>query len=335
MTRKLTGIILLAAVLLISALSTAAQTPDKPNIAPIQPVNTFSIICYDSLTGEIGVAVQSHWFKVADVIWAEPGVGAVATQSFADFAYGPLGLEMMKLGKTARQALDGVLASDPTPGVRQVAMLDANGGIVAHTGEKCIAEAGHIVGPNYSVQANLMAKNTVWPAMAAAFEQTDGDLADRMMAALEAAQGEGGDIRGKQSAAMVVVTGDPTGQPWHDRVVDIRVDDSPQPLKELRRLLNITRAYDRMNEGDELLAAGDIEGAASAYEMATELAPGNLEIQFWHAVTLVSVGEPDHAMPIFKEVFAKDSSWRELIPRLVAADLLPDNKKLIETIVGQ
>lgn len=332
--RRLPRLLCPVIFLLVAAIPALAGQGDTP-VQPVRPVNTYSIVCYDTLTGEFGAAVQSHWFKVADVIWAEPGVGAVATQSLADFTYGPLGLEMMKLGKTSQQALDGILTSDPNYDVRQVAMIDANGIIAVHTGESCIAEAGHKTGANYSVQANLMEKNTVWSAMAAAFEQTDGDLADKMMAALEAAQAEGGDIRGMQSAAMIVVTGDPTGRPWADRLVDIRVDDAPQPLKELRRLLNITRAYDRMNEGDELLADGDIEGAAAAYTIASELAPGNLEIQFWHAVTLVSMGEIDRALPIFKQVFAKDSGWRELVPRLVDADLLPSSDKLIKSIVEQ
>ena len=328
-------IALLIVLLTLPTFAAVTSAVSDQHATPIRPVHTFSIVCYDSLTGEFGAAVQSHWFKVADVIWAEPGVGAVATQSLADFRYGPLGLQMMSMGKTAQEALNGVIASDPNSDVRQVAMIDSKGTIAAHTGEKCIAEAGHLVGPNYSVQANLMEKNTVWGAMAGAFEETDGDLADRMMAALEAAQAEGGDIRGRQSAAMIVVTGDPTGQPWHDRLVDIRVDDSPEPLKELRRLLNITRAYDRMNEGDELLAEGDIDGAAAAYALATELAPGNLEIQFWHAVTLVSIGEVDRSLPIFKGIFEQDAKWRELVPRLVEADLLPDNDKLIERITGQ
>ncbi|RME25807.1 MAG: DUF1028 domain-containing protein [Candidatus Zixiibacteriota bacterium] len=307
----------------------------NPSTAPMHRVSTFSIVCYDSTTGQFGAAVQSHWFKVADVIWAEPGVGAVATQSLVDFAYGPLGLDMMRLGRTADQALAGLLASDPNNDVRQVAMVDRFGNVAAHTGEHCIAEAGHHKGINYSCQANLMRNNTVWDAMAKAFENTDGDLAERMMAALEAAQAEGGDIRGMQSAAMVVVTGKPTGQSWRDRLVDIRVDDSPQPLKELRRLLNITRAYDWMNKGDDFMTAEKFDKAAEAYAKAASLAPHNPEIRFWQAVTLVTVGKVDESLPIFKEVFAKDDSWRVLVPRLVKSNLLPDDKAIIEKIVAQ
>jgi uncharacterized Ntn-hydrolase superfamily protein len=321
----------IALVLLISA----AQSEDQTRPNQFYPVNTYSIVCYDSATGQFGAAVQSHWFKVADVIWAEPDVGVVASQSLADFSYGLLGLEMMKVGKTAHQALDGLKASDPHSDVRQVAMIDSKGNIATHTGENCIAMAGHKVGPNYSVQANLMENSTVWDAMAEAFENAEGELADRMMAALEAAQAEGGDIRGKQSAAMLVVTGEPTGMPWVDRIVDLRVDDSPEPLKELRRLININRAYEYMNRGDEYFAEGEIEKAMEAYSKSAELAPGNAEILFWQAATMVSAGEEDMAMPIFKNVFEMDENWRILVPRLVDSGLLPDDPDLLERILAQ
>ena len=209
-----------------------------------RPVHTFSIVARDSVTGELGVAVQSHWFSVGPLVpWAEAGVGAVATQSFVDPAYGPLGLELMRSGKTARQALDGLLASDPNQAVRQVAMVDAKGNVAAHTGKKCIPAAGHIEGEQFTCEANLMLNDKVWPAMAKAYRETKGDLAERMLAALDAAQFVGGDIRGKQSAAILIVAGTSTGKPWNDRTMDLRVEDSPDPLKELRRLVNIHRAY--------------------------------------------------------------------------------------------
>jgi len=323
------------AILLVLLACVSSALAESPAARPVRPVNTYSIIAYDSVTGAFGAAVQSHWFKVADVIWAEPGVGVVATQSLVDFAYGPLGLEMMKNGKSATQALVGLLVSDPQSPVRQVAMIDKNGAVAAHTGDKCIAYAGHQVGRFYSVQANLMRDSTVWGAMAEAFETRDGDLAERMMVALEAAEGEGGDIRGRQSAAMLVTSARPTGQSWRDRVIDIRVDDSPQPLVELRRLLGITRAYDFMNQGDELIAEGKLDQAAEAYAKAAELAPGNLEVLFWHAVALVTVGQVDRALPIFKDIFVADESWRILVPRLVRAGLLPEDKAVITRIVAQ
>ncbi len=321
-------------IIVIVLLAAGSLFADDSGLFPLHPVNTYSIVAYDSATGQFGAAVQSHWFRVADVIWAEPGVGAVATQSLADFRYGPLGLEMMKMGKSARQALAGVLASDPNSDVRQVAMIDINGKVAVHTGENCIAEAGHRTGSNYSVQANLMEKKTVWDAMAVAFETTEGDLAEKMMSAMEAAQAEGGDIRGQQSAAILVVRAESSGMPWVDRVVDLRVDDSPQPLKELRRLLDINRAYEHMNKGDEYIAQEDYYKANQEYQKASELAPGNPEIMFWHAVTLVEAGQPEMAMPIFKEVFEMDENWRILVPRLVESELLPDDPNLIKTITG-
>jgi uncharacterized Ntn-hydrolase superfamily protein len=320
-------------MLLIS--TTFASDKTTSPVVPLHPVNTYSIVAYDSATGQYGAAVQSHWFKVADVIWVEPKVGAVATQSLVDFAYGPLGIEMMKKGKTANQALDGLLASDPNNQVRQVAMIDNKGNVVAHTGSKCIAEAGHHVGHNYSCQANLMEKSTVPGAMAKAFENATGDLAERLMQALEAAQAEGGDIRGKQSAAIKVVTGNPVGQSWNDNIVDLRVDDSPEPLKELRRLLDINRAYELMNEGDNLVVVKDFDGAGKKYAEAAKLAPDNMEVVFWHAVTLVTAGEVERSLPLFKQCFNADERWRVLVPRLVTAEILPDKKETIDKIVAQ
>ncbi len=302
---------------------------------PLRPVHTYSIVAYDTVTGQFGAAVQSHYFRVADVIWAKPGVGAVATQSLVDFSYGPLGLAMMQKGKTAEQALTGLLASDPGRAVRQVAMIDKEGNVAVHTGAKCIAEAGHIKGPNYSCQANLMENNTVWGAMAEAFETTDGDLAEKMMAALDAAQAEGGDIRGKQSAALLVVSGEPTGMSWRDKIFDIRVDDSPEPLKELHRLLNISRAYKHVDKGDEYMSEGEFDKANDEYAKAVTLAPGNSELRFWQAATLVSLGEVEASLPIFKEVFEADQKWRELVPRLVESDILPDDREVIERIMKQ
>lgn len=319
-------------LLTISILSITAASKQ---ITPSIPVATYSIVAYDSATGQFGAAVQSHWFRVADVIWVEPKVGAVATQSLVDFAYGPLGIEMMKKGKTSKQALEGLLASDPNNGVRQVAMIDKTGAVVAHTGSKCIAEAGHHVGHHYSVQASLMELSTVPAAMAKAYESAKGDLAERLMIALEAAQAEKGDIRGMQSAAIKVVTGNPVGQSWRDNLVDLRVDDSPQPLLELRRLLNVNSAYNHMNKGDDLIAEGKIDEAGKEYAQAAALAPWNMEIVFWHAVTLATNKELDKSLPLFKQCFKADPRWRTLVPRLVTAEILPDDKEMVEKIVSQ
>jgi uncharacterized Ntn-hydrolase superfamily protein len=298
------------------------------------PVHTYSIVALDAETGELGVAVQSHWFSVGSLVpWAKAGVGAVATQSFVKVDYGPDGLKLMEGGMSAESALNKLVLEDEGEAVRQVAMIDMKGNVATHTGSKCIYAAGHQIGNNYSVQANLMENETVWPAMAKAFENTEGDLADKMMAALYAAEGEGGDIRGKQSAAMLIVTGEPTGVPWKDVVMDIRVDDHAEPLKELKRLIRVHRAYQHANKGDHYLELEEIEKALVEYEKASEFYPENPELPYWSAVTLASKGNLDQALPIFREVFQKEPRLRILTPRLVNSGLLPNDPALIEAII--
>jgi uncharacterized Ntn-hydrolase superfamily protein len=291
----------------------------------VRPVHTFSIVARDPVTGEMGVAVQSHWFSVGSVVsWAEAGVGAVATQSFVDPAYGKLGLDLMRAGRSAPDSLKALLAGDDGRDVRQVAMIDAQGRVAAHTGAKNISAAGHIVGTDFSVQANMMLNDTIWPAMANAFSRSQGDLAERMMAALEAAQGAGGDIRGRQSAALVVVKAKATGKPWIDRVYDLRVDDHAEPIRELRRLLVLQRAYNHMNEGDLALEARDSPRALREYSAAAALVPGNLEMVYWHAIALVGMNRMQEALLLFKRVFAADRNWLELTRRLPAAGQLTE-----------
>lgn len=312
-----------------------AASADAPAVEVARPVHTYSIVARDSVTGELGVAVQSHWFSVGSVVpWAEAGVGAVATQSFVEASYGYLGLDLMRAGKSASQALDALIRADDHPEWRQVAMIDAEGRVAVHTGDRCIAEAGHHAGAQYSVQANLMEKSTVWDAMARAYENARGDLAERMLAALEAAQDEGGDIRGRQSAAILIVKPRATGRPWADTVVDLRVEDHPRPVKELRRLVALNEAYAMMNEGDEHVAAGDITAALDAYSAALTLAPGIAELKFWAAVTMFTGGHEREAMAYFREVFGQDRRWVDVVRRLPAAGLLPDDQAMIERIVS-
>ena len=307
-----------------------------PSPRPTRPVHTYSIVARDPKTGEIGVAVQSHWFAIGPLVpWAEAGVGAVATQSFVDPSYGKLGLDLMRAGRSGPDALKGLLAADENREVRQVAIIDAQGKVAAQTGPKCIPMAGHLVGEGYSVQANLMLDEKVWPAMSKAFESARGDLAERMLVALEAAQAAGGDIRGKQSAALVVVSGKPTGRPWQDRVFDLRVDDHPDPVAELRRLVVLQRAYNLMNEGDLAVERKDPEGALKAYAGAEALAPGNAEMIYWHAVALVNMKRVDESLPLFARAFAMDANWRTLTPRLVGVGLLPDDKEALGKILRQ
>jgi len=301
-----------------------------------RPVHTYSIVARDTITGEIGVAVQSHWFSVGSIVtWAEAGVGAVATQSFVDPAYGPLGLELMRAGKSAAQALAAILASDPGKDVRQVAMIDTKGNVAAHTGVKCIQAAGHIVGKNYSVQANLMSNDRVWGAMSGAFETTVGSLAERMLAALDAAQSAGGDIRGKQSAAILIVKAVSSGKPWADRVMDLRVEDHPEPLKELRRIVTLQRAYDHMNSGDLAVEHNDIDAALREYGAAEAMFPDNLEMKFWHAVALVNAGRTEQSLPLFNDVFSQDPNWAILVPRLPDSGTLSADKATIQKILSQ
>jgi uncharacterized Ntn-hydrolase superfamily protein len=320
----------LAVLFILVSMSALADT-DRP----LRPVNTYSIVARDAETGELGVAVQSHWFSVGSrVSWAEPGVGAVATQSFIDPNYGPLGLQLMRAGKTASEALAALLAIDEHANVRQVGMIDANGVVANHTGDSSIADHCDIAGDNYSVQANMMWKPTVCEAMAAAFEAADGDLAERMMVALEAAQGEGGDIRGKQSAAMLVVNNDRSLPPWGGRVIDLRVEDHAEPLAELRRLVTMNKAYNLMNAGDEYMMLGEIDNAVDAYGGAEKMVPDSHEMIFWHAATLADAGKIDEAMPLFAKAFSMWPRWREMIPRLPASGLLPDDPELIEKILS-
>ena len=319
--------------LALIALGLNITVPALPRADPL--IHTFSIVARDPATGEMGVAVQSHWFSVGSVVtWAEAGVGAIATQALAEPAFGPRGLALMRAGTSAPQALQRVVADDPGRDGRQVAMIDAQGRVSAYTGKSAIVAAGHHVGRGYSVQANMMANAKVWPAMATAFEAAKGDLADRMMAALDAAQAAGGDIRGKQSAAMLIVKGKGTGRPWTgaDRTFDLRVEDHPEPLKELRRLITVQRAYMHANRGDELMVEKKIDEALKEYAAASTLAPQILELPFWHAVTLASIGREADAAPIFKKVFAKEPVWVELLGRLPAAGLFPNDPALIARI---
>ena len=297
--------------------------------------HTYSIVARDPVTGDFGVAVQSHWFQVGPAVpWVEAGVGAVATQSFTRVDYGPLGLALMRSGKTATEALASLLATDAQKDVRQVAMVDRQGNVAAWTGPKCIAAAGDRQGKAYSVQANLMENPGVWPAMAAAYESAGGDLADRLLAALEAAEHAGGDIRGRQSAALVVVRAESTAKPWEDRLVDLRVDDAEAPLVELRRLLVLHRAYAEMNQGDEAAAKEEWTAAVGHYTKAAQLAPEIAELPFWEAVTLFMAGREDEALPIFAAVFARDERWAKLVPRLPASGLLPSDPAKIDRILA-
>jgi uncharacterized Ntn-hydrolase superfamily protein len=307
-----------AFVLLVTSISASDSEPSG-----IRPVATYSVVARDPDTGQLGVAVQSHWFSVGSLVtWARAGVGAIATQSFVLVDYGPNGLALMEQGKDAPEALAQLVAADEGRDVRQVAMIDAAGKVAAHTGERCIRAAGQYVGDNFSVQANLMLSEDVWPRMKAAFENATGDLADRMLAALEAAEGVGGDIRGRQSAAILIVSGEKKDQPWQGIIMELRVEDHPEPLVELRRLIKVHRAYEHMNAGDLAVEHGDDEMALKEYGAAEEMFPDNLEMKYWHAVALANMGRLKESYPLFKTIFREDENWRTLLPRLVDSGLI-------------
>jgi uncharacterized Ntn-hydrolase superfamily protein len=293
---------------------------------------TFSIIARDSKTGQFGVAVQTHWFAVGAIVpWAETGVGAVATQGSAEHSYGPLGLALMRAGKTAQQALDALLAADPDRDTRQVAMVDAKGGVAAHTGRRCIAEAGDVTGDGFSAQGNLLASSKVCEKMAAAFGAAKGDLPQRLIEALEAGEDAGGDVRGKQSAALLVVPG-PDNPLGSDAIVDVRVDDHDRPLRELRRIFTVRRAYQWLSEALHAIKGSDIAEARRIYVDLRGLVVGTREPLFWYATALAKAGHVDEALVTFGEVFAVEPVWKELIDRLVVSGDFPDDSKIIQKV---
>jgi uncharacterized Ntn-hydrolase superfamily protein len=269
--------------------------------------------------------VQSHYFGVGAVVtWAESGVGAIATQATADPGYGKLGLDLMRAGKSAPDTLAGLLAADSHREVRQVAMVDSKGRVGAHTGSTTIPEAGHIVGDGFSVQANMMLKNSVWPAMAETYRAGKGELVDRLLAVLDAAEAEGGDIRGRQSAAILVVEEKSSGRPWVDTIFDLRVEDAPEPLDEIRRLVSVRRAYIHEGRADVAFANADLKTLEREYEAAERLIGENPEMRYWHAIALLGLGKSDDGIAMLAEVAARDRNWVELTLRLPAALLLLD-----------
>jgi uncharacterized Ntn-hydrolase superfamily protein len=295
---------------------------------------TYSIVARDPETGELGGAVQSHWFAAGDlVIWAEPAVGAVATQSLVEVSHGPEGLRLMREGRSARAALDERAAGDEGEAVRQIGMVDAHGGVAVHTGSRCIAEAGHRIGDGYTCQANMMMNDTVWDAMAEAYEKSDGDLVHRLLDALDAAEAEGGDVRGKQAAGIYVVKADRSDRPWEDVIVDIRVDDHPEPLPELRRLVDLKFGYDRLDAAEKLELAGDLEGAFEEQKRALAEFPDNAEIAFWTAASLAARGRVDEARATMRTAFDQYEGWKVLLRRLVRDGYLDLPPEVLEALL--
>jgi len=292
---------------------------------------TYSIVARDPDTGAFGVAVQSCYFSVGAVVpWVEAGVGAVATQAFAEISYGPRGLERMRNGDGANAALSALVAEDEGRAVRQVAMVDSNSVAAAHTGTSCVEFAGTRTGAGWSVQGNMLRTDAVWDAMADAYTGWSGDFLDRLLATLDAAESAGGDVRGQQSAALVVSTAaDGTGP-----AIRLQVEDHPQPLVELRRLVQMHRAYEVLDAAFARLQAGELDGLVPALEHALELAPNSREIRFRLAASLTLFGDP-RGRPMLDAIYAENEGWRQLIPRLAAAGQLPDFPGVAEGLTGK
>lgn len=316
------------------SLLTEARAIEKPK--PTRPVHTYSIVARDPRTGEMGVAVQSHWFAIGSLVpWGKAGVGVVATQSFIDTRYGTSGIKLMEDGWSAKQALQAIKAADPHPEIRQVAMLDFKGNVATHSGKSCIKFAGYRSGENYSVQSNLMIKEGVPEVMERAFLESKGPLGERLLKALEAAQAAGGDLRGKQSAAILIVSGQPSqSQSTGGRLVDLHVEDNSDPILELRRLYALHKAYEHMNQGDLAIEEKKIDEALNQYGKAEKMFPENLEMKFWHAVSLVNAKRVAESLPLFRVIFSKDKNWSTLIPRLSEAKIIPDEKGITDEILS-
>ncbi|HLE44055.1 MAG TPA: DUF1028 domain-containing protein [Methylomirabilota bacterium] len=290
---------------------------------------TYSIVALDAETGELGVAVQSRWLAAGAIVsWARPGVGAIATQSFVDARYGYAGIDLLAAGQTPERTLAELVAADSDPGVRQVGIVDATGRSAAHTGSDCVAAAGHLVAPGVTVQANMMERETVWPAMLAAYRNADGDLTDRLLAALRAAEAEGGDVRGRQSAGLLVVPGTPGAHPWEVRF-DVRVDDTRKPLDELERLVTISRAYEALEDAMEALAVGESSAAAAFAEQAAALAPDDDQIRLWQALTAFDEGDEARGRSLYRSALAVEPRAGEHLRRFAAAGQLPGRERLV------
>ncbi|MFW9948912.1 MAG: DUF1028 domain-containing protein [Candidatus Thorarchaeota archaeon] len=299
-------------------------------------VNTYSIVARDDKTGEMGVGVQSHWFSVGSVVsWGKAGIGVVATQAMVNISYGPRGLDLLEKGETPDRVINLLLEDDDGRDLRQVAILNSQGLIANYTGKKCIKHAGHLKGKNYSVQANMMLNDTVWSAMAKSYELNKNlPLAERILKTLYAAEQEGGDIRGKQSATILIVAGKPTENRWEDPILDLRVEDHKEPLKELSRLLQVYRAYEHMNKGDLAIEENKMDIALKEYASAQELFPDNPEMKFWTAVSLANSNKIDEALRLFLEIFKVDNNWRILLKRLPEAGILNINSSQLDKILS-
>ena len=297
---------------------------------------TYSIVARDQKTGQLGVAVQSHYFSVGPVVpWARAGVGAVATQSMVEVSYGPIGLDMMAGGKSAKETLESLLKTDAKADTRQVGMVDSKGVVATHTGSRCIDFAGHSVGEGFSCQANLMRNDTIWGAMERAYlNNSDLEFSERLVSTLEAAEEAGGDVRGKQSAAILIVSPNLYPNPWMGRLLELRVEDSSRPLEELKRLVKLKRGYEWAEKGDDLLSSGKIKESSEAYARALEYAPGNEEILYWKGITMLASSLQEEGRRILVEIFKKNKSWVQVTRSLIDKGYVTNNEAL-QKLIGR
>ena len=295
---------------------------------------TYSIVARDPASGRFGVAIQSCWpFVGAGCPWIESGVGAVATQSYTEVAHGPNGLARLRGGEAPSEALAALLAADPDAAVRQVGIVDSSGRAAAHTGARCVEAAGHLTAEGVSVQANMMERASVWPAMLAAYHGSEGDFVDRLLAALRAAEAEGGDLRGRQSASLVV-SGAP-GDPAWKREIDIHVGDHASPLDELERLVRVHRGYEALDRAEERGRVGDIAGARAASEEALRLAPGDGQVMAWEAIGMAGGDLIEPARELLAAATAMNPRWPEFVRRLAASGVQPELVEPARRLLGE
>lgn len=282
---------------------------------------TYSIVARDPDTGRFGVAVQSHYLGVGPVVpWLEAGVGAIATQASVNVAFGPMGLELLRSGMTADQAVAALVAGDESAQTRQLGVVDASGRAAAHTGSECIPAAGHLVREGFTVQGNLLRQDSCWPAMAAAYEESlaaGKPFVERLLLALEAAEREGGDVRGRQSAAIMVVDAAVQTAAWRGRLLDLRIEDHADPVPELRRIVTLQLAYELLNDEGDAARAGAT--AEDRYAEARRLAPDAYELVFWRAVELATGGDLVAGRREMALAVAADDAWRRTLQHLADA----------------
>lgn len=322
-------------LLLCCALLAPFSAPfSSASAAPDPLVHTYSIVARDAQSGAIGVAVQSHWFQVGTLVpWAESGVGAIATQALTNASYGPRGLALLRKGKSPQEVVRALTGGDSKRENRQLIVVDAKGRVAGHTGKYCIRAAGHQLGEGFAVAANLMRSKKVWPAMAQAYRRGKRlPLAERLLAALRAAQKAGGDVRGQQSAALLVMAPRPTAAPWKDRLIDLRVADHRRPVQELSRLLRLKRGYQAFIAAEGAMAKKRLSEAQRAYAKARKLAPRVAEIAFWQALSLFRADEKQQALKLFRRVFRRHPTFRATLRRLPSGRLLTEEE--VKEILG-